>query len=133
MKTYGEVDVYIHVFVTSALLGNEWSATRFVRFTHGGRKPTVPFGYQQESAPQSVWTTCPCRNTISDHSAAKPVASQLPTELYRFEVRILMWESMKVGAWAILRGAYGNLGSALYCKPILEWNCCNRNITCCLF
>jgi hypothetical protein len=24
MKTYGGVDVYIHVFVTSALVGDEW-------------------------------------------------------------------------------------------------------------
>jgi hypothetical protein len=28
MKTYGGVDVYIHVFLTSALVGGEWSASR---------------------------------------------------------------------------------------------------------
>jgi hypothetical protein len=33
MKIYGEVDVYIDVFLTSALLEGEWSASRFGRFT----------------------------------------------------------------------------------------------------
>jgi hypothetical protein len=28
MKTYGGVDVQIHVFLTSALVGGEWSASR---------------------------------------------------------------------------------------------------------
>jgi hypothetical protein len=28
MKTYGGVDVYIHIFLTSALAGGEWSASR---------------------------------------------------------------------------------------------------------
>jgi hypothetical protein len=35
MKTYGRVDVYIHVFLTSALVGGEWSASRPGRFTPG--------------------------------------------------------------------------------------------------
>jgi hypothetical protein len=33
MKTYGGVDVYIHIFLTSALFGGEWSASRPGRFT----------------------------------------------------------------------------------------------------
>jgi hypothetical protein len=32
MKTYGRVDVQIHVFLTSALVGSEWSASRPSRF-----------------------------------------------------------------------------------------------------
>jgi hypothetical protein len=28
MKKYGRVDVWIHVFLTSALVGGEWSASR---------------------------------------------------------------------------------------------------------
>jgi hypothetical protein len=35
MKTYGIGDVYIHVFLTSALVGGEWSASRTSRFTPG--------------------------------------------------------------------------------------------------
>jgi hypothetical protein len=39
MKTYGIVDVYIHVFLTSALVGGEWSALRPGRFTPGEGAP----------------------------------------------------------------------------------------------
>jgi hypothetical protein len=31
MKTYGGVNVYTHVFFTSALVGGEWSTTRLGR------------------------------------------------------------------------------------------------------
>jgi hypothetical protein len=37
MKTYGAVDVQIHVFLTSALVGSEWSASRPGRFIPGER------------------------------------------------------------------------------------------------
>jgi hypothetical protein len=33
MKVYGGVDVYSHIFLTSALAGGEWSASRPGRFT----------------------------------------------------------------------------------------------------
>jgi hypothetical protein len=35
MKVYGGADVYIHIFLTSALAGGEWSASRLGRFTPG--------------------------------------------------------------------------------------------------
>jgi hypothetical protein len=35
MKTYGGVDVRIHVFLSSELVGGEWSASRPGRFTPG--------------------------------------------------------------------------------------------------
>jgi hypothetical protein len=35
MKTYGGVDVETHVFLTSALVGGEWSASQPGRFTTG--------------------------------------------------------------------------------------------------
>jgi hypothetical protein len=39
MKAYGGVDVYIQVFLTSALVGGEWSASRFGRITPRERAP----------------------------------------------------------------------------------------------
>jgi hypothetical protein len=39
MKAYGGMDVQIHIFLTSALDGGEWSATRLYRFTPGKRAP----------------------------------------------------------------------------------------------
>jgi hypothetical protein len=37
MKTYGGVDVKIHIFLISALAGGEWSASRPGCFTPGER------------------------------------------------------------------------------------------------
>jgi hypothetical protein len=39
MKACGRVDVYIHIFLTSALVGGEWSASRPGRFTPRERAP----------------------------------------------------------------------------------------------
>jgi hypothetical protein len=39
MKTYGGVDVWIHVFLTSALVGGELSTSCRGRFTSGERAP----------------------------------------------------------------------------------------------
>jgi hypothetical protein len=35
MKAYAGVDVWIHIFLTSALAGGEWSVSRTCRFTPG--------------------------------------------------------------------------------------------------
>jgi hypothetical protein len=39
MKTCGGVEAYVHVFLTSALVGGVWSASRPGRFTSGERAP----------------------------------------------------------------------------------------------
>jgi hypothetical protein len=39
MKEYGEVDVQIHIFFTSTLVGGEQSAPRPGRFTSGKEAP----------------------------------------------------------------------------------------------
>jgi hypothetical protein len=39
LKAYGGVDVKIHVFLTSAVIGSEWSASRVGRFIPGERAP----------------------------------------------------------------------------------------------
>jgi hypothetical protein len=41
MKTYGGVDVRIHVFLTSTLAGGERPLSRPSRFTHGERSPRI--------------------------------------------------------------------------------------------
>jgi hypothetical protein len=41
MKAYKGVDVYIHVFLTSALVGGEWSPSRTSRFTPRERTPST--------------------------------------------------------------------------------------------
>jgi hypothetical protein len=41
MKTYGEVAVQIHVFLTSALVGGEWSASLPARFTPGEKPSSI--------------------------------------------------------------------------------------------
>jgi hypothetical protein len=44
MKAYGRVDVKIQVFLTSALVGGEWSDSRSARFTPGKRASPYPLG-----------------------------------------------------------------------------------------
>jgi hypothetical protein len=39
MKAYGGVDVYVHIFLNSALAGDEWSASLPGRFTPGKTAP----------------------------------------------------------------------------------------------
>jgi hypothetical protein len=38
MKAYGGVDVQIHIFLTSALVGGEWSVSRSCRVTPGDKR-----------------------------------------------------------------------------------------------
>jgi hypothetical protein len=39
MKAYGRLDVQIHIFLTSAIVGGKWSASRPGIFTPGERTP----------------------------------------------------------------------------------------------
>jgi hypothetical protein len=42
MEAYGRMDVEIHVFLTSALVGGEWSDSRPCRFTPRGKSSRCP-------------------------------------------------------------------------------------------
>jgi hypothetical protein len=58
MKTCGGVGVYIHVFLTLALGGGEWSSSLLGRFTPGERVPAAHWiGGWPGRATEPVWTT----------------------------------------------------------------------------
>jgi hypothetical protein len=78
MKVYGGVDAQIHVFLTSALVGGKWSASRPCRLTPEEKYP-VTTGYEAGWAPEPVWTkwrknSCPYRDWNSYPSIVQPVA-----------------------------------------------------------
>jgi hypothetical protein len=41
MKVYGAVDAYIHICLTSASVGSEWSASRTGQFTPREKAPDI--------------------------------------------------------------------------------------------
>jgi hypothetical protein len=81
MRAYGGVDVSIHIFLTSALLGGEWSASRPGRFIPGKELP-VPIVQEVGWTPGPVWTTWrsnnswPYRDSNLNLSVVQPVASR---------------------------------------------------------
>jgi hypothetical protein len=81
MKAYGGVDVYIHIFLTSALAGGEWSASRPCRFTLGERAPGTHWigGWVDPRAGQDDWrreNSWSYRDSNSDPSIVQSVASR---------------------------------------------------------
>jgi hypothetical protein len=78
VKIYVGVDVYIHVFLTSALSGGEWSASRVICFTPG-KQPQYAMdrrmeGPQNRSGLQGEEKNPPYRDSNSDLSAIQHVA-----------------------------------------------------------
>jgi hypothetical protein len=55
MKTYGGVDIQIHVFLISALVVREWSASHPRNFTPG-KDPSAPTEQEIGWVPELVWT-----------------------------------------------------------------------------
>jgi hypothetical protein len=55
IKAYGGVEVQIHVFLISALVGDEWSASRLCRFNREEKPPGTHWigGW---GVPELVWT-----------------------------------------------------------------------------
>jgi hypothetical protein len=93
MKTYGGVNVYIHIFLTSALVVGEWSASRPCRFTPGERAPGTHF--MRLGGPQSrsgrygeVKIFYPSGTQTPAPPVVQPVASRytnwaIPAPLYK--------------------------------------------------
>ena len=64
MKTYKGVEVQFPSFLTSALNGGEWSASRPGRLTYE-QQLTVPAAYEVVWASGSVWTSWKKQHTFS--------------------------------------------------------------------
>jgi hypothetical protein len=81
MKACRGVDVWIHVFLTSALPGGEWSASRSDHFTTGGRTPGIHW-VRGWMGPRTVlddvekWKSRIQRDPNFDPSAMQSVASR---------------------------------------------------------
>jgi hypothetical protein len=104
MKTYGGVDVQIHVFITSALVGGEWSASRPGRLTPC-KDPRYPLdrrldgpqirsGWYEEVKilyPTGTWT--PVSRTLSQQSVAIP--TELPRLFHFPVVSYIIWNLRK--------------------------------------
>jgi hypothetical protein len=82
MKTDGGVDVQIHVFLTSAIVGGEWSASSTGRFTPRGKNPHGSHWIEGWAGPEPVWTTWRSEDSYhhrglkSDPLVVQPVASR---------------------------------------------------------
>jgi hypothetical protein len=57
MKAYGGVDVWIHIFLTLALAGGEWSASRPGPLYPRGNRPRYPLD-RRLGGPQSLAGQC---------------------------------------------------------------------------
>jgi hypothetical protein len=81
MKAYGGMDIQIHIFLTSALVGGEWSVSRPAALSPG-KEPEVPIIQEGWWTPEPIWTiwrrqnSWPYQDTKSDPSVVHPVASR---------------------------------------------------------
>jgi hypothetical protein len=78
MNAYGGVNVYIHIFLTSALAGGEWSASRPGRFTSGDRILDRRLGGPQSQSGRLGEENIiePYRDSNSEPSVVQPIASR---------------------------------------------------------
>jgi hypothetical protein len=89
MKAYGGVNVAIHIFLTSAVVGGEWSASHPGRFTPGERAYGTHWigGWLDPRAgldDMEKRKFSPYRYSNSDPSVAHPVASRYTDYAIKF-------------------------------------------------
>jgi hypothetical protein len=75
MKVYGGVDVYIHIVLSSALVGGEWTALRPGCFTPA-EEPTVPVGYEAGWTPDVEKTKFLTLSALELRPLSRPACSQ---------------------------------------------------------
>jgi hypothetical protein len=85
MKAYGGVDVLIHVFLTSALVGGEWSALRPGRFTPGKELPGTHIGGW--IGPRKEKNRVPLRTRTPTPQPSSPWPVAILSTLFRFPFR----------------------------------------------
>jgi hypothetical protein len=83
MKAYGVVDVQIHIFLTSALLGGEWMSFTARPLYPRGKNPLTHWiggwvGLRAGLDDLEKRKFLPHRDSNSDPSVAQPVASRYP-------------------------------------------------------
>jgi hypothetical protein len=91
MKAYGRVDVYIHIFLTSALVRGEWSTSRPGRFTFRERAPSTHWigGWLDQEPVWKMWSredSLFYGDSNSNPSVIQSVASRLPIKLSRLPI-----------------------------------------------
>jgi hypothetical protein len=117
MKAYGGVDVQIYVFLTSALVGGEWPASRPSRFTLRGKAPGTHWtgGWV---GPRNGWNDvendkfCPYQDSDSDPSDVQPVASRYPgsdSYSYHFIPAERAGDTHWVWGWVALQSRHVNV------------------------
>jgi hypothetical protein len=92
METYGGMDVQIHVFLTSVLIGEEWLASRPGRFTSGKEhwfllERRLGGSLNRSGRRREEKILALNRDSNSDLSSVKPVASRstdcaIPAHVY---------------------------------------------------
>jgi hypothetical protein len=87
--TYGGVDVQIHIFLTSALAGGEWSALRSGRFTPWRKSPRYPFdrglGVSRAGVDMEKWKFLPPQGLELRPLGRHHISGQIPGR--RLELR----------------------------------------------
>jgi hypothetical protein len=81
MKAYGRVELYIHDFLTSTPVGDEWSASRSCRYTPGEGAPGIHrivgwVGPRTGLDEVEKRKFLPYRDSNFDPSVVQPVASR---------------------------------------------------------